>query len=306
MTETASFFTPASILWKQKEKNFGEVVDTPDGSCLRIQSSFIIPPSLSVSEDEVKARMLSDFTLVPGIGPVRSLSLKQRGKKTISDLRGTPWESAAEMITDILLEGTKQEILQYFSAIHRSSDPMLLALANPNHTIFFDIETLGMAHAPIILFGCGRYSGRSLAVTQYLIRNVEEELPALLLTANEFTDGAEAVTYNGKSFDIPYLNERLSYYGEREVQLKAHFDLLPPTRKLFKHQLCDCRLETVESAIPSLERGEDVPGALVPYYYHNYLRTGKISILKPVIEHNKIDVANLAYLLNYECDLVYV
>ena len=305
MTETASYFTPASSLWKRRGNTFGDVVETADGSCLRILSSFTRPPFSTVSEDEVRTRFLSDLTLVPGIGPVRSLGLKRRGKKTIADLRGTPWETAGEMVADILLNGTKREILRYFAAVHRSSDPLLLALADAKQTVFFDIETLGMAHAPIILFGCGRCIGESLEITQYLIRTVEEELPALLLTAQEFGKYAEAVTYNGKSFDIPYLNERLSYYGEREVRLAAHFDLLGPTRRIFRNQLSDCRLETVESAVPSLERGEDVPGALVPYYYHNYLRTGKLSILKPVVEHNKIDVANLAYLLNYECDLLY-
>ncbi|HJJ72339.1 MAG TPA: ribonuclease H-like domain-containing protein, partial [Methanocorpusculum sp.] len=85
----------------------------------------------------------------------------------------------------------------------------------------------------------------------------------------------------------------------------VHADLLHPTRRLFRDEFPDCRLETVEEYIPTFARGEDVPGYLVPVYYQNYLRSKNIRTLRPVVEHNTLDVANLACLLNYETELLY-
>ena len=93
--------------------------------------------------------------------------------------------------------------------------------------------------------------------------------------------------------------------GEREVRFSVHADLLHPTRKLFRDEFPDCRLETVEEYIPTFSRGADVPGYLVPVYYQRYLLRKDLEILRPVVEHNTLDVANLACLLNYETEMLY-
>lgn len=285
---------------------FGEEVSTPDGSCLKIESSFRTA-SFTPSENSVRSRLLADLTLVPGIGTIRAAELRRRGIRTLHGLHGTKWAGAAESIADCIENGTVREILQMYADMRRSSEPLLLGLSvlDRERHVYFDIETLGMVHAPIILFGIGETRGDSVWVTQYLIRDIEEELTALLLTSGHFHRDSSVVTYNGRAFDIPYLNDRLAYYGERTVRFSTHFDLLHPTRRLFKNQLPDCCLGTVEEHILHLERDIDIPGALVPVYYQNYLRRHNLSILRPIVEHNKMDVANLARLLNYETELLY-
>ncbi|MDO5846477.1 MAG: ribonuclease H-like domain-containing protein [Methanocorpusculum sp.] len=313
MSGDVLMFTPALNLVRGAKAGsadamplFGTEVSTPDGSCLKIESS-IRTASYSPSEDAVRSRLLSDLTLVPGIGAVRSAELRRRGVRTLRGLRSTKWAAPAAEIADCIENGSIQEIQQMFSEMHRSSEPLLLGLSakSPEHRLYFDIETLGMVHAPIILFGIGEEQAGSVRVTQYLIRDIEEEAAALLLTAGHFHRDSSVVTYNGRAFDIPYLNDRLAYYGERPVRFQTHFDLLHPTRRLFKNQLPDCCLGTVEEHILHLERDIDIPGALVPVYYQNYLRRKNLSILKPIVEHNKMDVANLARLLSYETELLY-
>ena len=77
--------------------------------------------------------------------------------------------------------------------------------------LFFDIETLGMVHSPIILFGCGVCDGQTLRVTQYLLRDIGEEIAALELVADMIRTHPALVTYNGSSFDLQYTTSRRSY-----------------------------------------------------------------------------------------------
>ncbi len=289
-----------------KTFSFGEEVETADGYCLKKETIFPLLSQPRVDEQDVRSHLAEDFTLITGIGKIRETELKRKGFKTIRDLTATRFKDAAEETADILENGTVHEILRLFADLKRSSDPVLLGLyqESGNH-LYFDIETLGMAHSPIILFGIGEIEAGAVKVTQYLLRDINEELPALMLTREHFKKDSTVITYNGKCFDIPYLNNRLAFYGEREVRVSSHADLLHPTRRLFKNEFPDCRLETVESYIPTFKRGQDVPGYLVPVYYQNYLRRKDINILRPVVEHNTLDVANLASLLNYETEMLY-
>jgi len=288
-----------SNFWNNNGNNNTYNVDTPDGSCLKIESEYPSPLFVDTTWNQVKSYIFEDLTLIPGIGPVRYQKLKMKGIRSIKDLFNTKWKKDAEIIESIIEEGSISEIFGLYSSLHRNIDPRLLLLVNSKDITFFDIETFGMWNAPIILFGCGKYTGESIKVIQYLARNLDEEYPALLQSAKILNSSSTIVTYNGKIFDVPYINGRLIYYGETPLSFDMHMDLLPYSRRIFQNKLVNCRLETVENAIPSLNRGEDVPGALVPYYYSQYLSTGRKEILYPIMDHNRIDVANLAYLLNY-------
>lgn len=286
--------------------SFGEEVETADGCCLKKETVFPLLPCQRIEESSVRRCLAQDLTLVSGIGKIREAELKRKGIQTLRDLKATRFSDAAEDIADILEEGSIREIFLLYQELKRTTDPMLLGLLNDsvNH-LYFDIETLGMAHAPIILFGIGEIEDSTIHVTQYLLRDIAEELPALMLTREHFKRDSAVISYNGRCFDIPYLNNRLAYYGEREVRFSLHADLLHPTRKMFRDEFPDCRLETIEEYIPTFSRGEDVPGYLVPVYYQRYLLRKNLDILRPVVEHNTLDVANLACLLNYETELLY-
>lgn len=303
------FVSASSLMRGTKDTadfSFGEEVETADGFCLRKETVFHLMSHPSVDEDTVRCRLAEDLTLVPGIGKVREADLKRRGFENLRDLERTRFKNAAEDVADIIEYGTVKEILNLYSDLKRNSEPLLLGLLGDTTAhLYFDIETLGMAHAPIILFGIGEIEHGTVRVTQYLLRDIDEELPALMLTKEHFKKSSAVISYNGRCFDIPYLNNRLAFYGEREVRFNVHADLLHPTRRLFRDEFPDCRLETVEEYIPTFARGEDVPGYLVPVYYQNYLRSKNIRTLRPVVEHNTLDVANLACLLNYETELLY-
>ena len=88
------------------------------------------------------------------------------------------------------------------------------ALHEPENFVFLDLETLGLFSRPVILFGVGVIENGHLAVHQYLLRDIEEEQAALIATLDHLSgDHTALVTFNGKSFDMPYLSDRLAYYG---------------------------------------------------------------------------------------------
>jgi uncharacterized protein YprB with RNaseH-like and TPR domain len=76
-----------------------------------------------------------------------------------------------------------------------------------------------------------------------------------------------------------------------------HFDLLHFARRALKSKINNCRLETVEKYL-DIDRGVNVPGALVPDFYQTYLTTGNVGPLVAIVEHNKQDLVTLATLFS--------
>src|SRR5208282_6245746 len=105
------------------------------------------------------------------------------------------------------------------------------------------------------------------------------------------------ITYNGRTFDQPLLETRYRMNRARPpFASMEHLDLLHGARRLWKLRFESCRLVDLESQILGVERDGDIPGALIPYVYFEYLRTGQAARLLPVFEHNAIDILTLACL----------
>ena len=123
----------------------------------------------------------------------------------------------------------------------------------------------------------------------------------LIALAEYMTDARAVVTYNGKSFDIPLLNNRYVLHDLiSPFKDLAHIDLLPMARKIWKKKLASRRLSNVETEILRVERTMDeVPGYLVPQVYFDYLKSGDARPLVGVLYHNEMDVLSLTTLLQY-------
>jgi tetratricopeptide (TPR) repeat protein len=72
------------------------------------------------------------------------------------------------------------------------------------------------------------------------------------------------------------------------------FDLLHPARRLWRLSLPDCTLGTIEKIQLDVHRTEeDVPGALIPGLYLDYLRSGDGSQMARIVYHNAVDILTL-------------
>jgi hypothetical protein len=75
-----------------------------------------------------------------------------------------------------------------------------------------------------------------------------------------------------------------------------HVDLLYGARRLWKLRFESCRLVELEARILGYDRVGDVPGSMIPALYFEYVRTRRGAPLKPVFEHNALDILSLACL----------
>ncbi|MFA4877395.1 MAG: ribonuclease H-like domain-containing protein [Methanoregula sp.] len=278
----------------------GKEISNNGGSCLLIEERHPLnPPQFDI--DCFKNEICRDITLVRGIGPATKKRLNERGFYQLTDLLGHPkFRAGAHHVLDCLDRENSLEMMDLIGCRHTRSHPAVLGTAGFHKSgdfVFFDIETLGLFSRPIILFGIGIIERGDLNVRQYLVRDIAEEQAALEATSDLLAGrNAALVTFNGKSFDLPYLSDRLAYYGMDPLQQIPHFDVLHFSRRRWKDQFPSLRLTALEREVLGVRRDGDIPGQMVPEFFETYLRTGNCGPLVPVISHNRQDVVSLARL----------
>ena len=169
--------------------------------------------------------------------------------------------------------------------------------------LFFDIETTGLggAGAMVFMVALARIDGTDLVLRQYVSPTPADE--AVLLDAVIGDLGLPAdpvlVTYNGLTFDAPFVDERATLHRRRSgLQAARHLDLLHTVRRGYRGLLTSHRLATVEAELLKVKRPElEVGGAEVPAWYFRFIRGGSMRFLDPLLDHNAVDVLALAALV---------
>jgi uncharacterized protein YprB with RNaseH-like and TPR domain len=278
----------------------GDVLTNNFGECFCISeecSSRFKKPDYSKSRDA----LMSDLKIVYGIGCVRERELKHQGFGSIDKLMKHPrWKTPARNILDMVENNDVRLMQSWLSRFFPKSHPLVHYLAGfieDKDFVLLDIETLGLFGRAIILLGVARPSKNGTKVNQYLLRDIPEEPASLCEFISHIGDKTAFITYNGRSFDIPSIQQRLNYYGMISSLDNPHFDLLHFARRAWHEQLPDCRLETVEKKL-GIQRKIDLPSVLVPDFYEEYLKSGNVGPLVPIVEHNKQDLLTLAILFS--------
>lgn len=280
----------------------GKEISNECGTCFSLTNSPPLhPPKFDI--DHYRNSILGDLTLVRGVGPATEKRLRARGYETLYDLADHPkYRTQVHPVIDCLCRGNSRDIIDLIGKRHAKSHPLVLGAAGlhePEDYIFLDIETMGLFSRPIILFGIGVIENGALNVYQYLLRDIADEQAALNETIRRFSGERKAlVTFNGKAFDLPYINDRLGYYGmENPASTRIpHFDVLHFSRRRWRDQFPSLRLTALEREILNIHREDDIPGQMVPEFYETYLRTGNCGPLVPIVEHNRQDIISLALL----------
>ena len=173
-------------------------------------------------------------------------------------------------------------------------------LTPPAEWAFLDTETTGLAGGTgtcAFLVGVGRITPEGFRVRQFFMRDYSEEASLLDAVARHLAPFRVLITYNGRSFDQPLLETRYRLNRSRPPFGKLeHLDLLYGARRLWKLRYESCRLVDLENQVLGFERQGDVPGALIPYLYFEYLRTGLAARMLGVFHHNATDILTLACL----------
>lgn len=172
---------------------------------------------------------------------------------------------------------------------------------DPERTLFFDTETTGLSGGTgtvAFLIGLGRVEGRDFVVRQYFMPDYAAE-PVLLENVLRISEGCDtAVTFNGKSFDVPLLASRfIMNRMDNPIAGMRQIDLIHPARRTWKLRLKDCSLGNIEDKVLGMKRENDLPGSEAPERYFSFLKTRDMRLMEDVIAHNRQDIVSLSSLL---------
>jgi uncharacterized protein YprB with RNaseH-like and TPR domain len=163
--------------------------------------------------------------------------------------------------------------------------------------VFLDIETCGLANVPVFLVGTMQISGDDFAIRQFLARDYSEE-KSLLASVQEVFAGCEGlITFNGKTFDVPFLRDRMVHHRLECPPIGEHYDLLAWARPKWRRTLPNCKLQTLESHVCNRYRTGDIPGSEIPGLYHKFVRDRDYEPMLSVLKHNAMDLMTMAELL---------
>jgi uncharacterized protein YprB with RNaseH-like and TPR domain len=168
----------------------------------------------------------------------------------------------------------------------------------PRRCILIDIETGGFAGTPVFLVGIVPLDARPAYVRQFLARTYAEEEALVHVLAELGRTRDTWISFNGKCFDEPFLRERAARYRVALTPPALHVDLLHHARRRWRAALPNCRLQTLERSVLGWLRLGDVPSSDVPDLFHHYLCTGNVAPLRPVLEHNQLDLICCTALLH--------
>jgi hypothetical protein len=172
----------------------------------------------------------------------------------------------------------------------------------PAQVAFIDTETTGLslgAGTYTFLIGVGAFEDEAFVVRQFFMRNPAEERAQLHLVEEALVRCTGIVSFNGRGFDMPLVNNRFVLAAMRPPLAGApHLDLLPPARRLWKARWGSCSLGSLERNVLAFQRtAEDVPGYLIPDIYRQYYLTGVATeMLAHVFYHNLEDIASMVVL----------
>ncbi len=258
-------------------------------------------PSSSPAPQAALDRLQRDLRLVHGIGPTLESRLRCRGYDGIKDLcwhrRFAP---AARGVLEILEMGTPAAIARVCTERHGPSHPgvfLATELYREEEHIYLDLETLGLFSRPVILFGLARIRDGQVEVEQHLVTDLASERGALAAALQAIRHGSLLISFNGRSFDVPYLAERASFYSLPFLAPHHHMDLLPLARRCWRDRLPNCRLGTIEAGVLGHHRRDDLPSAMVPEFYAAFQRSGNPGPLVPVITHNRQDLVSMVHIV---------
>ncbi len=175
--------------------------------------------------------------------------------------------------------------------------PLQALISSPAGVVYLDLETTGLRNTPLFLVGIMYSDGDDLIVDQFFARDYTEERAVLSFVSGLLDSRDVLVTFNGNTFDVPFLVDRMTFHHLPMGMPRSHVDLLPVSRSLMKGRTPNNRLQTLERFVLGRKRTGDIPGSEIPGAYHEFVRTGDARQMAAVIHHNRLDLLSMMELI---------
>ncbi|MCB1309463.1 MAG: ribonuclease H-like domain-containing protein [Leptospiraceae bacterium] len=171
---------------------------------------------------------------------------------------------------------------------------------HPEDVLFLDTETTGLSRGTgtvPFLTGLAYFQSRKLVLELIFLKNpgLEEDYLDYLLSV--FQNFSYLVSYNGKTFDIPLIRNRLIMNRKTGLPGWIHFDLLHIFRRLFpSRSLPGYKQKDLEAELLQARREDDLPGEEIPQIYFDYVKYGHDNGMERVFQHNLLDLQGMVLL----------
>lgn len=232
------------------------------------------------------------FLHVPGVGPNTELKLWERGILSWQDYLtnsgqlglGRRNQLNLDKYIDRSLDALRCSDALFFEHLLPKKEIWRIYPEFKDRSVFLDIETTGLGGQGDYITVIGLFNGREIK-TFIRGQNLED-------FATELKNYSVIVTYNGKCFDIPFIESEFENFKFTQ----AHIDL-----RYFLYRLgYSGGLKQVEINVGiHRENGlEDIDGYLAVILWRKYLE-GDERALPALIRYNIEDVVNLKYLMEF-------
>ena len=243
-----------------------------------------------------KGPLTSSFAFIPGVGSKTEELLWHDGIFT--------WDDAINLLDVARITRSKKGVieeylLKAFDAVERydinffatnlpKADHWKLYKHFKNNIVFLDIETSGLSlyYDYITLVGMSNYNSQAFFIKDNNLYELYDHLNSCQIL----------VTFNGTTFDVPFLKKEFPGLTLPSV----HLDL----RYLLRSVGMPGPLKVVEKRL-GIERPSllgEMNGREAVVLWRRFLN-GDDNALETLLQYNAYDTANLAYLLDYCCQL---
>ena len=270
------------------------------------EEAFQCDLKLSVS----KKKILGNLKTVYYIGDNIERQLNKKGVKSLYDLRiNLKYNLSAHRVLDLI------ENKEYRSLCRNNNiyDLDVAFCFDLEELLFLDIETLGLYDSPIIMVGLGYFKNNKFEIHILFARDLEEEIAMCEHLKTEILPNYKCfITYNGKSFDIPYIANRFMYFFDKNPMISEeeepyerfnskfhHIDLYHNCRRKYKGSFEKFTLTDMENRLLNMKRENELPSGLVGLCYKKYLEAPLryVGLVKEIIDHNYWDVYSMPLIL---------
>jgi len=262
--------------------------------------------SININLNKSKRNLLNNLKTVCYLGKNMETYFNNRGIRTLQDLK---FNLRFSNLANDILTLIKNKDYNALRANKHVNDVDLSFCFDIEDLLFLDIETLGICDSPMIILGLGFFENGIFKIRIYLARKLEEEIAMCEHFKNEILPRFKSfVTYNGKSFDIPFIVSRFLYYFDENPLISEgdlpyedvntlyhHIDLYHGCRRKFKGMFNDFTLTTIEKELLGWKRENELPSNLVGVCYRKYLKEPRryVGLMKEAIEHNYYDIYSM-------------
>jgi uncharacterized protein YprB with RNaseH-like and TPR domain len=232
--------------------------------------------------------LTNSFIHIQGIGPITEQRLWDSGFRDWNSYSGDlpiPISAGRKYFLEKGIEESKRHLdirnPAYFSKLLPSNQCWRLFPEFRDSTVYLDIETTGLDRHYNDITTITLYDGNSIQ-TYVQEQNLEDFI-------EDIKNYKVIVSYNGKSFDVPFLEQ---FFNIRIDQ--AHIDLRYVLRSLgFRGGLKGCERQM------EMDRGDlsDIDGFFAVLLWDEYQRTGDQKTLDTLLAYNIQDTVTLENLM---------